>query len=307
MFKLQCRIALPKVAAICLTLCTAHLFLPVAHAQTDLTELTKAPSFKLESGDLMLRFQPSRAWTFDEIRWKGQLLTNPSSQSGLVLSTGPGKFWGGSHNEGGLEKVLSVSLAIEGKPADHMAGGVFRGRNIELTKKTQLADAQVQSIIRLKDGILECEQALTMQQEMSIDQVYAFMFPWTTHTKHWLSKTVNDVTREGDFGGTAQNWELRDDVQWSSVYNPENNVAALTLFSPNSQKGQGIKHAYWVRPGVWNTGGVYHKQYYQPLHKITLPKDSTYHWKVRVTFLSVAADQWKEAVQEAAKSLMTAS
>lgn len=307
MFKFQFQISLPKAAAICLTLCTASLFLSAAHAQTDPTALMKAPPVTLESGDLALRFQPSRAWTFDEIRWKGQLLTNPSSQSGLVLSTGPGKFWGGSHQEGGVEKVLSVSLTIEGKPADYMAGGTFQGKNIELTKKTQLADAQVQSIIRLKDGLLECEQALTAQQEMYIEQIYAFMFPWTTHTRHWLGKTVNDVMREGDFGGASQNWELRDDIQWSSVYDPENKVAALTLFSPDSQKGQGIKHAYWVRPGVWNAGGVYHKQYYQPLHKITLSKDSTYRWKVRVTFLSAAADQWKDAVQEAANNLMTAS
>jgi hypothetical protein len=272
----------------------ALLSVAASAAEPAASPLMKAPPITLQSGDLSLRIQPSRAWTFDEIRFKGDLLNNPGAFSGLVFNLGSGKFVGSGHHEGGSEEVLKVQLTVDGQPADYMHGGVFTG-DVELTKESNLLAANLKSVLRLKDGALECEQTVTPREDIALDQVYAFMFSWTTQTTEWMALTNKDQLREGDFSDTTKAWELTDNVQWTSIYNPEYKVAAVTIFPPDSQVGVGaVKHGYW-------NVKAYHKQYYQTISKSTLEKDKTYHWQVKVLFVPAEAAQWKEAVKEAVK------
>lgn len=273
----------------CLALCAVALSLSPTHAQTD---LAKAPPLTLQSGDLKVRFAPSRAWTFDEILYKDQLLTVPASQSGLVLNFGGAQFVGSGHKEAGTEKVESVTLSIDGTITDALQGGQLSGKEVELVKESTLGPTKLKSVIRLKNNGMECEQFLTAQEEASVNLIYAFMFPWPTTTTQWMAKTVKGTVREGDFTSRDRAWELRDDVEWASIYHPEFKIAAITFYEGESQTGAGVKHGYW------NIHKGYHKQYYQPLGKTTLVKDKTYHWKTRLAFVEDDADQWKAAVQK---------
>jgi hypothetical protein len=285
-----------NLALYCLTLCATLLALPVAYAQPDLTEAMKAPPITLESGDLALHILPARAWTYDEIRYKGNSLTNPGSHSGLVFNLGAGKFVGSGHTEGGREQVQTVKLTVDGKAVDHANGGTVKGDVVELVKESDLAGTHLKSVLRLKNGTLECEQDVKVNEEIMLDQIYAFMFQWNTQTTHWMAKTTKETIREGDFTSADKKWELLDHVQWTSIYNPGQKVTALTIYPANSQQGEGIHHGYW------NVHNTYHKQYYQPVSKRALPKDSTHHWEVKLILVPAEEAQWKEAVQNAVKA-----
>lgn len=285
-----------NLALYCLALCASLLALPMAHAQTGLTEVMKLPPITLESGDLSLHILPARAWTYDEIRYQGNALTNPGSHSGLVFNLGAGKFVGSGHTEGGREQVQSVSLTVDGKPVNYSGGGTVKGDVVELTKESNLVGTHLKSVLRLKNGVLECEHDLKVNDEIMLDQIYAFMFQWTTQTTQWMARNTKDVLREGDFSSADKKWELLDNVQWTSIYNPVHQVAALTIFPDGSQQGENIRHGYW------NVHASYHKQYYQPVSKRALPKDSTYHWQAKLVLVPAEEGRWKEAVQDAVKA-----
>jgi len=263
-------------------------------------DLMKGPDVTLQSGDLTLRFVPSRAWTFDELHYGGNLLNNPGSFSGLVLNFGGALFLGSGHHQAGAEKVLSIQLTVDGKQIDQaqlLKGGDFKGNSIELIKTSNLVSANVEpasvtplkSVIRMNNGVLECEQFLTPNEDTDIDKLYAFMFSWTTQTTEWMAKTAKGESLEGSFGDKS--WELLKDVQWTSIYNPVYKTAAATVFDQDSWNGAGVHHGYW-------NVKAYHKQYYQPVGKMTLKKGTTYHWKVKVLFTKAEQDQWKQTVKD---------
>jgi hypothetical protein len=189
---------------------------------------------------------------------------------------------------------------VDGKQIDQsqlLKGSEFKGKSIELIKTSNLVSANVEpasitplkSVIRMNDGVLECEQFLTPNEDTNIDKLYAFMFSWTTQTTEWMAKTATGAMREGSFGD--KQWALTDDVQWTSIYNPIFKTAAVTVFDKDSWNGAGIKHGYW-------NVKAYHKQYYQPVGKMTLKKDTTYHWKVKVLFTKAEPDQWKQTIKD---------
>jgi len=266
-------------------------------------DLMNSSEVTLHSGDLSLRFVPSRAWTFDELRYVGNLLNNPTSLSGLVLNFGGPLFLGSGHHEAGEEKVLSLQLVVDGKEIDQvqlLKGGEFNGKSIELIKTSNLVSANVEptsitplkSVIRLNDGVLECEQFLTPDHDTAIPRLYAFMFSWTTDTTEWMAKTAAGELREGGFTKPA---ELMADVQWTSIYNPKFKTAAVTIFDKDSWMGAGVHHYYW-------NAKRYHKEYYQPVKDVILKKGTTYHWGVKVLFTTAEQDQWKQKIMALVKS-----
>lgn len=257
------------------------------------SKLVKAPSIILQSQKLAIRILPSRAWTFDEIKFDNHVLTTQASQSGLVLNFGGGEFLGSGHTEAGKEIVQSIELIVDGKPVNAFSGGTIVGDSIELIKQSTLAATKLKSVIRLNNGKLECEQFLTATKDEPMNFLYAFMFPWKTETTQWMAKTTADKIREGDFTSGDRAWELRDNVQWTSIYNPVAKATAVTIYEADSQAGAGVKHGYW------NVHKAYHKEYYQPIAKTTLVKDKTYHWQVKVLFVPASEDGWKEAVKQA--------
>ena len=255
----------------------------------------KAPPVTLQSGDLKVRMRPSTAWTFDEIRFKNNILTTPNSFTGLVLNFGDG-FVGSGHHEGGAEKVLDINVNSNGAVANAGWGGVVDGEIIELVKEAELGKTHLKSVLRLAGSTpggstLECEQFLTPREDVPLDSMYAFMFPWNLQTTQWLAKTTKDTIREGDFTSDDRKWELLDNVRWAAIYHPDFKVAAITIFGEDSQTGAAIKH------GFWNVHKSYHKQYFQPLSKTTLEKNKTYHWQVKLVFVEADAENWKTAVQ----------
>jgi hypothetical protein len=162
-------------------------------ANAAVVDLMTAPEVTLQSGDLSLRFVPSRAWTFDEIHYQGNLMNNPGAFSGLVLNFGGALFLGTGHHQAGAEKVLSIELTIDGKKIDQaqlLKGGDFKGKSIELIKTSNLVSANVEpasitplkSVIKMNDGVLQCDQYLTPNADLYLDKLYAFMFSWTTQT-----------------------------------------------------------------------------------------------------------------------------
>ncbi len=267
-------------------------------AAPESASLSKALPISLQSGDLTVKMRPSTGWTFDEIAFKGNALTTPNSFSGLVLNFGNGKFLGSGHKEaGGEEKMLSIQLTVDGKTVDALKGGTVLGKTVELIKESELFTTRLKSVLRLTGSTLECEQFLTPSEDVPIDLMYAFMFPWNLQTTQWLAKTTKDTIREGDFSSADKKWELLDNVRWAAIYNPDFKVAAVTIFEENSQTGAGIKH------GFWNVHAAYHKQYFQPLSKVTLEKGKTYHWQVKLIFVEVGAENWKTAVQTETENL----
>lgn len=258
----------------------------------DLTELMKVEPVTLQSGELQMRFFPASAWTFKEIKINGRELTQYHSQTSLVVNIhAPGGWVGTGHREAATEQVNKITLRVDGREVDALKGGHFSGNVVELIKESTLANAlALKTTFRLEHGQLLTRQELEVFRDIELKLVYAFMFPWLEETTHWMAKTVKGEVVEGEFG--ARTWELRKDVEWTAIYNPEAQIAARVNFAEGSRSGAGVRH------GFWNVKKRYHKQYYQPFKDEKLTSGQNFVWESVVRFVKADAEQWRQRILE---------
>ena len=75
-----------------------------------------AGTMTLESGNYKFAFSSGKnLWTMTGIQFKGRPLAHRTGYYGNVFSPASGKYIGAGHTEGGLEKLISVNVNVDGK------------------------------------------------------------------------------------------------------------------------------------------------------------------------------------------------
>lgn len=249
-----------------------------------------SPPLTLSTPELSIRINPKKAWTIDQIQYKGKPLSTTNSNYSLVIDLGGNKFVGSGHTEGGKEEVLSVQIEADGKPVNLAQGGMVQGKKFVLTKQSKVAFLDLKNTVRLSGGTLEEENAVTVRENGTISKMYGLMYAWVSTTSEWMAKTVGGRDLEGSFDNTG--WEMQDDVRWSALYDPASQTAILTEFPPDLPAAVGQQHAYWDI-------SAYHKQYYQPFTARELKAGEKYRFAAKVRAFPASVTNWKQIVRQA--------
>ena len=246
----------------------------------------------VETRDYKVEFAGDRAWTIFRILFKGTLVGDKNGFYGTVLIPDGGKFVGTGHTEGGVERVESVTLTVDGKPADLKDKTVYRASRVELRKKSMMGPLRLEATYVVGDDCLLERHCYEAPEDTMIHLLYAFMHCWLPSTTEWIAEKADSTVVDGKFDSSG-NFKLRADVKWTALYDPENRKAMLAWF-PKVLAGQGHRTTYWDK-------AVYHKLYTQLLSGATLPRGTRFEAALVIRGVETAPDDWKHAVKTAAE------
>lgn len=245
----------------------------------------------VETRDYTVEFAGDRAWTIYRIFFKGALVGDKNGFYGTVLIPGGGKFIGTGHTEGGIEKVESVTLTVDGKPAELKDKAAYRARRAELRKKSVMGPLRLEATYVVTDDCLLERHCYEAPEDTKLQLLYAFMHCWLPRTTEWIAEKADGTVVGGKFDSSG-NFKLRTDVKWTALYDPESRKAMLAWF-PKVLAGQGHRTTYWDKTN-------YHKLYTHLYADATLPKGTKFEAALVVRGVEAAPDDWKRAIKDAA-------
>ncbi len=243
------------------------------------------PSFTLDTGRLAVRVAPKRAYTLDRVLLSGVELGRPNGNYGFVYHEGNNQWIGSGHTEGGREQVEKVTLVADGRVLAQPYPATNKAKRFELTKESTVGGFKLTSRIVLTEEEIAQSHDLEVLESMTVETAYGFMHCWTPATTEWVATTLEGNRIEGSFDNAG--WEVRDDVRWLALYEPESGSVILTEFPPDLPRGQGLKHAVWDLE-------AYHKQYYQAWRQAELKAGETHTFRMTVKAFKADADRWKD-------------
>jgi hypothetical protein len=241
--------------------------------------------------DYTVEFAGDRAWTICRIVHKGAVLGDKTGFYGTVLIPAGGKFIGTGHTEGGVEKIGKVELTVDGKPCELRDKAVYRGSRAVLAKRSVMGPLQLEAAYIVTDDCVLERHRYEALEDTKLHLLYAFMHCWLARTTEWTAEKTDGNMVEGRFDSNGD-FELRQDVKWTALYDPESRRAALAWY-PVPLAGQGHKTAYWDKT-------AYHKLYNQICSGTPLAKGANFEAAVVVRGVEADAATWKDAVRAAA-------
>jgi hypothetical protein len=248
----------------------------------------------VETRDLKVEFACDRAWTISTIASRGKIITGRPGFYGTVAALAGARWIGTGHNEGGVEKVESAVLTVDGKPCDLTDKAAYQGRRAVLIKHSMLGSIRlVATYIVTDDSILE-EHRYEMTEEIKVGRMYAFMHPFLPATTEWMAETVKGEIVEGRFDSQGGH-QLDQDVKWTAIYDPAARHVTLAWL-PQPLPGPAPKTFYWDKT-------VYHKLYNQVWSGTTVPAGT--QAVARIIIRPAEADDatWKQRAKELVQEL----
>lgn len=246
----------------------------------------------VETRDLKVEFAGDRAWTIHRIVHQGALVADKVGFYGTVFSPEGGKWIGTGHNEGGVEQVEQVTLTVDGKPCDLTDKAVYRGRRAEIRKRSMMGPLRLEATYVVTDDCLLERHRYEATEEIKIGTLYAFMHAWLPRTTEWIAEKPDGQVIEGKFDNNGD-FEVKQDVKWTALYDPENRRAMLAWY-PTPLVGQGIKTGYWDKT-------VYHKLYNQIYSHATVARGTKFEAAMVVRGVQADPGSWKKAAQALAQ------
>ncbi|MBI5394792.1 MAG: hypothetical protein HZA91_05785 [Verrucomicrobia bacterium] len=242
----------------------------------------------IETRDLKVEFAGDRAWTIHRIFFKGELVADKNGFYGTVFAAEGGKWIGTGHNEGGVEKVKSATLTVDGKFCDLADKAVYRGKRAEIHKRSMMGPLALEATYIVTDDCVLERHRYEATAEVKIGTLYAFMHAWLPRTTEWIAEKADGTVVEGKFDNSGD-FKLKDDPKWTALYDPQNRRAMLAWY-PVPLVGQGIKTGYWDKT-------VYHKLYNQVFSHATVAKGAKFEATVIVRGVEADAASWKAAAK----------
>lgn len=239
----------------------------------------------IETQNLTVEFAGDRAWTISRIIHQGAVITERTGFYGTVFAPEGGKWIGTGHNEGGIEKIETAVLTVDGKVCALTDKAVYRGRRAELRKRSMLGPIRLEAAyIVTADNILE-QHRYEVTAEVKIGTLYAFMHPFVPGTTEWMAAKADGAMIAGAFdsqGGHA----VKADVKWTAIHDPTTRRVTLVWY-PKPLAGQGLKTFFWDK-------AVYHKLYNQIYSHAAVAAGARFEAEVVLCFAEAAPPSWKE-------------
>jgi hypothetical protein len=280
-----------KTGVMVLALASSTLF-----SQTTTPKPGPPVIFSVATRDFTVEFAGERAWTFYRILHKGEIITDKVGFYGTVFSAEGGKWIGTGHTDGGVEKIESVELRVDGKNCDLANKAAYHGSRAALHKHSMMGPIKLEATYVVTDDAILEHHRYEATEEVKIGTLYAFMHPWLPRTTEWIAEKTDGSIVEGSFN-TAKDFKLHDDVRWTAIYDPVGKRAMLAWY-PTPLVGQGIKTGYWDQT-------AYHKLYNQIYSHATVPAGAKFEAAVIIRAVETDASGWKEVAKKLAEETKT--
>ncbi len=242
----------------------------------------------VETHDLKVEFAGERAWTIHRIFHKGELIADKNGFYGTVFAAESGKWIGTGHNEGGVEKIENVALTVDDISSELKDKATYQGHRAIISKHSIIGPLKLEATYVVTDDAVLERHRYEVLQDVTISTLYAFMHAWLPRTTEWMAGMPDGTLREGKFDNSGD-FKLKDNPQWTSLYDPESHRAALAWY-PVPLAGQGVKTGYWDKT-------VYHKLYNQIYSHAPVRKGDKFEATVIIRSLESKEDSWKNAVK----------
>ena len=242
----------------------------------------------VEIGDLRVEFAGDRAWTIRRIVHRSEVITDVAGFYGTVFSPQGGRWIGTGHNEGGVEKIESVTLTVDGQACALQDRAHYRGQRAELRKRSRMGSFALEATYAVTgEAVLERHRYETVEP-VKVGILYAFMHPFVPQTREWLAATPDGRRLAGAFDSSG-GFRLKEDVRWTAVFDPTRRRATLVWY-PTPLVGQGLKTAYWDKT-------VYHKLYNQVLAQAELAAGTRFETELVLRCVEAAAEDWQKRME----------
>jgi hypothetical protein len=251
----------------------------------------------IQTRDMTVEFGGERAWTPQRILHQGEIITERTGFYGTVMSE-EGKQWiGTGHNEGGIETVKSVTLALDGKTGELTDKAIYKCSRAVIEKQSMLGPIKLAATYIVTDDALLERHRYEFTTDIKIGTLYAFMHPFLPRTTEWTAQMPDGAMKEGKFDNKGD-FKLKDDPKWTAIFDPVAKRATVVWY-PLPLKGMSIKTGYWDKT-------VYHKLYNQIYSHTDVTKGTTL--EARVIVRSVNADEttWTSSARELAADIANA-
>ncbi len=246
----------------------------------------------VETRDMTIEFAGDRAWTISRILHKGAIITDRAGFYGTVFSPVGGKWIGTGHNEGGVEKVATAVLTVDGKACELKDKAVYRGQHAELRKQSMMGTIKLEAVYTvMEDRVIERHRYETTE-EVKIGVLYGFMHPFLPTTTEWMAEKADGTFVEGIFDSMGGH-QLREDVKWTAIHDPKSQRATLVRY-PKPLVGQGMKTFYWDKT-------VYHKLYNHLYSNATVAAGTKFEAEVVLRCIEADTAAWKDKTRALAK------
>jgi hypothetical protein len=275
----------------------AASLLPVANLRAAGEKPGPVAYVTVETRDLAIEFAGDRAWTISRIIHKGAVITDRAGFYGTVFSAVGGKWIGTGHNEGGVEKVSSVVLTVDGKECALVDKAVYRGRHAELRKQSMMGPIRLEAGYTILDDRVTEQHRYETTEEVKIGVLYGFMHPFLPTTTEWMAEKADGTMVDGTFDSQGGH-RLREDVKWTAIHDPKSQRATLVWY-PKPLAGQGLKTFYWDKT-------VYHKLYNHLYSNVTVAAETKFEAEVILRFAETDTVSWKEKTRAFAKEMQAA-
>ncbi|MEN3943520.1 hypothetical protein WJU23_19635 [Prosthecobacter sp. SYSU 5D2] len=243
----------------------------------------------VETQDMKVEFACDRAWTISTIVYRGKVITGRPGFYGTVAALEGARWIGTGHNEGGVEKVESAVLTVDGKPCELTDKAAYQGRRAVLKKHSMIGSIRlVATYIVTENSVLE-EHQYEMTQEIKVGRMYAFMHPFMPATTEWMAETIKGEIIEGRFDSKGGH-QLDQDVRWTAIYDPTAGHVTLAWL-PQPLPGPSPKTFYWDKT-------VYHKLYNQVWSGATVPAGTKAQARIIIRPAETDETSWKQRAKE---------
>lgn len=220
---------------------------PCAAASTWKVQFAPGPKanrhvLAIESRDLYVDFLLQHAWCVARLRYRGEIIGQPSGATGTVV-TWNGKASGTGH---GGEGVNEVTLTVDGRDVPLVAGGTARypatspetwsGSDVRLRKRSVIGpfDHEAEFHLPASGGHYAVQHRYTVNAAWPAGKItgyaYAFMHMMPTAFTAWSYRKADGTAKQGTMLGKTGLVFDREPFVSLVCYAPEKNVGVAYVY-----------------------------------------------------------------------------
>lgn len=266
-------------------------------------------SVSVSVGDVRSRIDGPKMWTLSGITYQGTELATEDSAYGTVLTIrGVGPF-GTAHfldvpgKPGEVEKenVTSLELFLDEKAVLPLRPRMeLSGRSFRMERRSKLRTVDLESTVRLRDGVLSETAKLRANGPMDLKVAYPFMYALAHRTTHYVFGDESGVKRRGVFRKEGKTeWTVIQDATWVAEFDAASGKGAVVRYLRHPPK----EDAWFL---LVDAPGIYHKvAAYTMVDKVVAAGfEATY--QSAVGFFTATEKDWVDIAMRKARELKAA-
>ena len=262
--------------------------------------MLSAGDIVLQSGPYKIHLAESEFYCSAQYFYEGTEIGGRKGFYGTILSTtGPNKFIGAGHKEGGCEKLLSIKIKTDGKD-QAVANRVYSGNELQVEKVSMLGNLKTIVNYKVSPDRIVIRKHYEALENQPIYSFYIFQFCWSNRNDLWMAGRPDGTTLDGRFN-SDNGWFLcrrnaEPELLWFAQFNSAAGKGVIGYFSKYFRQ-QG-SYMFWDRK-------VYHKFYFSARCPKTAKKGyRSPEYEMILKGFSASSADWKKKVSEETAALL---